>query len=371
MIYVPMLKIRQQEKNIIKEINHCFNENIIPLFEIVKEEYIKRYKKDPITGEFLYQRSKNDKKREKIPEEPTVEDIYTLEYLNEIIKGKKAFIDYFRFVAKNYGGNKVEIQKVALSNELNNNTALYKEKLLEISNYKNFIPVISLKPGYFLSVEDIISLIKKIKNSSNSSVALRLTDNYFTSYKSIIEKVLTENDYLLFDIGEQPILSKTEEIELLSDSLISAKIIVTNSPRRRSYNNGDFPENGYVKFIDNSAMDVVKKYNLDGFSDYCGYKDVLPLRGGSNGKGSALIVFFDYKKNQFYSLCEHDTSYGVGGYIRLKKEILEKKTHFDPTDKCIGYKKILKMKKQGSWKDWNNVCIRRYISEIYYNQNDL
>jgi hypothetical protein len=370
MIYVPILKLREQEKNVTKELKGCFGDKIIPLFEIVSDVYKIRYKTNPNTGEYLYRRSKNDRRNERIKEERTEDDIITLDYLNDLIEGKKCFIDFFRFTTDKYS-KLVDINKVILSWRISNDYDLYKNKIQSLLNYTNFIPVISIKPGFEMKEQELTSFIKDIKNDFKRSIALRITDDYLYNYKELIKKLLSYDDYLLFDIEEQPILSKDEELRQLDSLDISAKIVLVNSPRKKAFTNREFPKKGYVSFIDNGVINVTKKYKFEGFSDYCGYKDVLPLTSKSNGKGAALILFYVYEKNQFFSLCEPNTQLGVGGYKDLKKELLDLRSEFDPNNNCLAYDKVVKMKKHGSWKDWNNVCIRRYIHEMYKNQNDF
>ncbi|NCD06050.1 MAG: hypothetical protein EOL97_08015 [Spirochaetia bacterium] len=165
-------------------------------------------------------------------------------------------------------------------------------------------------------------------------------------------------------------MSKEEEYELLSNLSLRAKIIITNSPRKKIFTNSSFPENDYVPFINNAAKDIVKKYKFEGFGDYCGYKDVLPQLGGGQ-KGSALILFYDFIQNQFFSFCNHNTSLGQSGYSKLVPELINKKDVFNPLGNCLAYSKIENLSSNGTWAYWNNICIRRYISEIYFNQKDL
>ncbi|NCD06051.1 MAG: hypothetical protein EOL97_08020 [Spirochaetia bacterium] len=152
MIYVPLLKVRREEKNIIKELNYCFDNIIIPLLEIIRDEHNPPFKKDPITGNYVYEQ--NGKRRKRVREEASDENICILEFLNNLLKGKRAFIDFFRFVSKNYGGNKIDYNKVELSVKLNSSNELYKERVKEICEYENFIPVISIKPNFEISINE-------------------------------------------------------------------------------------------------------------------------------------------------------------------------------------------------------------------------
>jgi len=92
MIYLPMLKNRRAEMGVLKNMNACLSDKIIPLIEILTDMYEVNYKVDPITNEFVYE--KRGKTRRRIKEEPTDEDIITLEAINALLKGKRVFIDY-------------------------------------------------------------------------------------------------------------------------------------------------------------------------------------------------------------------------------------------------------------------------------------
>lgn len=94
MLYVPMLKTRTEELKVAKEMHSYFSDDIIPLFEVIRELYRITYKRNP-NGEFVYEQRK--KRKVKIKASPTEDDIVTLQSINDYIDGKLAFIDYFRF----------------------------------------------------------------------------------------------------------------------------------------------------------------------------------------------------------------------------------------------------------------------------------
>ena len=58
MIYVPMLKTRLEELRVTKEMEYCFSDKIVPLFEIINELYKTTYQKDENGDRFLYSRGK-------------------------------------------------------------------------------------------------------------------------------------------------------------------------------------------------------------------------------------------------------------------------------------------------------------------------
>lgn len=372
MLYVPMLKVRQEEEKVSKTLQNCFDDNIIPLFEILVDKYKKIYETDPVTGKNIREEKIcNDGKSRfyKIPIPEIDENIITLDTINKNINNKKAFIEFYRFSLKEFPSSKIKLNSVKLAYKLNNDLNSYLERTTEIANYDNFIPVISIKKEFEIPEKDLKSLFNKI-HLKNKNIALRITDDLFELYKEFIISNLSSNDYLLFDICEHPAKSKINEFKEVAKLEITAKIILLNSPRLKDLKNSSYSEQDYTELIDTSIKNNITENGFWGFGDYCGLKNDLPHTGG--GKiGSALILFFDGKKNKFFSYCNHDTNKGTSGYIELVDLIKSDQDKFDPENNCFGYKKINSLTKFKSWTTWINVCLQRTISEMYkLNHND-
>lgn len=363
MIFIPMLKTRLQELKVAKDMNHCFSDDIIPLFEIIRNKYKTRYKRDPETNLFVIQ-PKNGK-RYRIKENPTEDDVITLQNINEIINGEKAFIDYFRFTIEKYG-KRIDITKTDLAWNLSNDENLYLEHIKGISRYPNLIPVVSIKDGFDMKISKLKIFLNEIQ-CENSSIALRITENWLETYREIIIDTLRNTDYLLFDIGEQNPETKFMEFEELSELKSNAKIVVLNSPRKVEYNNGKYEVHEITELINNSARIEILDYDFEGYGDYCGLKDQLPLKGGSNGMGAALALIYDYEKNGFHSYMNPDTKQGFQGYNKLIPIILSEKNILDPPNDCPAIEKIDNLKKSGNWSTWHNICVTRYIHQVFMN----
>ena len=357
MIYVPILKSRMVEYKVAKDMSFCFCQQMIPLFEIIAENYETRYVIDEKTGEFIYEQHGKRRMKKKMPN--TADAIITLEYINRLIQMKQVFIDYFRFSIEKYGSD-VDISKAKLAYDMNNNYELYKNKIFDITKYANMIPVISIKKGFKIPKGELRTLIEELQTHANS-VALRITDECIDEYQSLIVELLREEDYLLFDIEEQIAKSKFMELEEITESNIKAKKILLNSPRKKAVKNGEYPENDYTDLIDTSARFEVRDYGWEGFGDYCGLKDQMPRNGGSNGTGAALSLLYDFEKNMFRSFCNHDTNMGVGGYSSLIPVILENENNLNFDGDCPAYDEIKKLPKSGSWNTWHHINAVRYI----------
>lgn len=363
MIFVPILKTKSEELSVIKSMNKCLSENFIPLFEILNDKFETRYRVDPITKEFVYEQGNKVKKR--IKEEHTDDDVITLNYINELINGKRAFIDYFRFTIEKYGKN-VDINKTMLAWKLSNNESMYKQYINEISVFNNLIPVVSIKSGFDMRKSDLHDLLLQLQ-SDNDSVALRITEEWLETYDLIVKNVLRETDFLLFDIGEQNPRSKIMELEEVMECGTKAKVILLNSPRKADKNNTEYENREITNLIDNCAREEYKNYNFKGFGDYCGLKDNLPLTNKSNGTGAALALLYDFNDNGFYSYVNIDTSQGMAGYYKIIPIILKDKAVLDPDNTCPAISKIEELNSSGNWRTWHNINMTRYMNQLYTN----
>ena len=360
MIYVPMLKNRGEELRVVSNISECFSDKVVPLIEVITEKYKTTYKMDE-KGEFIYEKRKNRKC--KVKAIPTEQDIITLQYINQLVGQKKVFIDYFRFTLDKYGKN-IDFSSAELSFNLNNSYDLYKKKVFSITEYTNMIPVISVKPGFDISKSELVDFLNQIQAKSRQ-VALRITEEWIGKYQDIIKNILREDDYLLFDIEEQNPKAKFMEIEEIQDYRAKCKMVLLNSPRKMSVKNGDYPEQGIADLIDNCAKDIANEYGLNGYGDYCGLKDTMPMISGSNGTGAALALLYDYNDNVFCSYCNHDTSLGMQGYRMIIPLVLADEPTLNRDDDCPGYEKIHGLQGNGNWNTWHHINAARYIHQVY------
>lgn len=363
MIYVPMLKTRREELSVSEEFNNCFSDDIIPLFEILSDKYKTKYKTDPKTHSFIYELK--GKRKMRIKEIPTYSDIITLDYINELISKKKAFIDYFRFTIEKYGKN-IDIKRTDLAWKLSNDSTLYKNRIREVSKYSNLIPVISIKPGFVFGKNELEKFLLELQ-SKNEAIGIRITEEYLEQYSELIKDTLRCTDFLLFDIGEQNPTSKMMELEEVMELEVSAKTILINSPRKAKVRNGEYEKYGITELIDNSAREIFSNYGFEGFGDYCGLKDTLPSNDESNGTGAALALLYQYKENGFFSFLNQDTSEGMSGYYNIIPVILSEKNILDPLNNCPAISKIENLKGSGNWSTWHNITITRYIYQMYSN----
>lgn len=358
MIYVPMLKTRDEELRVLQSMKECYSDKIIPLVEVISEQYQVRYETDE-NGEFI--RKKHKTQYRKVRCIPTEQDVITLQKINELIENRKVFIDYFRFSIDKYGRN-IKFRSAELAFNLSNNYDLYKQKVLAVRQYKNMIPVISVKTGFDIPKSELNDFVAQLQERAEQ-IALRITEEWADTYRDIIRDSLRDSDFLLFDIEEQNPESKFMEIEELNDFGAKCHIILLNSPRRASVKNGEYPEHDKTDLINNCARNIANDYGLTGYGDYCGLKDVMPLNNKSNGTGAALALLYDFTENVFYSYCNHDTSLGTKGYRDIIPLIMEDEMILNSDGDCPGYLKINQIPNTGTWNTWHYINAVRYIHQ--------
>lgn len=359
-----MLKGRNYEIQLLEQLNNQFSEKIIPLIEIVNEHFRQtEFARDPVTGEFLKCQKGKRLQRYRIP--PTENDIDTLHFYNNLLNNKKGFIDFFRFSTDVYG-RKLDISSVELSQRMNQNEKLYIDHLLEVCQFDNLIPVLSLKKGFFLRQYQLSSLIEELQKN-NHQIAIRLDDDAFEAYCNEVSESLRENDFLLFDIGEQNPASKAIELREFNNIVSRAHKGVVNSPRKRSVQNGHYENRKYTDLIDNSLKDVLQKdYKIAAYGDYCGLKDNLPV--SSKGQfGAALALFYHFANNKFFAYVNENTQEALAGYKKIIPQMIEDTDFLDPKKTCPAMREVesqyIKMT-SGNWGTWNKITVIRYINQI-------
>ena len=338
---------------------------MIPLIEILQDHYrLTDFAIDPVTGEFLKRNAGTRMQRYRV--EPTEDDRDTLQYYSDHVAAKKAFVDLFRFSTDVYG-RRIKASAVELSQRLNQNENLYIERLLEVGRYKNFIPVLSIKNGYFPQIYQVTDLIKRLQ-ISNSQIAVRLDDAAFEAFLSVVAPALRNEDFVMYDIGEQNTASKELEIDELNETNTLGRKIILNSPRKRAIQNGDYENRQYTDLIDNSVRDINVTFpNIYGFGDYCGIKDVLP-NNVTITRGTALALFYQYSNNQFMVYVNTNSAEGFRGYFHLIPQILQDAHALDPTNDCPaveGVRMLASQNKSGVWGNWITLNMIRYITQIY------
>ena len=188
-MYIPILKTRKIEMKVLKDLNYCFSDSIIPMFE-------------------------------------TIDNSYEFNTILTLLNGNKAFLDLFRFSTCKYG-ERIDITKAEYSWKITNDKELYISELKKIDNNIGFIPVISIKKHLEIGSTALYELIKELQEK-HDSIAFRFTDEFMNKYNNLFSQLRT-SDYLMMDIEEQNSESKFIEIDEFLDFEIECKKIILNS----------------------------------------------------------------------------------------------------------------------------------------------
>ena len=357
-MYIPMLKNKQQEYSVLENMQPYFGEYVIPLIEIFQEKYENKFEKDSHTGEYIrtVKNGKKNKSKVKLPHKP--EDIITLSSISEKMEGKPCFIDY-------YHKKKTPTPLMALLRKFPE----YKQKILEITNYDNFIPVVSIINESDFSKNDIISLLTSLK-ATKTSYAFRIVVEKILDYAEVIHQFISDKDYLIVDIAESPISSIVQNLHDIQRLNFAGRKIIVNSTRNASYTTAPYEEDDFTSLIDCSLKNEYKKYGFDDFGDYCGMKDDLNTGGGRKGihRGHALALFYCYKENKFYSI-KNEEETGQPGYKEVISKIMSKESFLDSDKDCPVVAQIVRARQSGKdytgWAIWNGFIMERVIHQQY------
>lgn len=359
-MFIPILKFRQSEMRAIEKVVDMLSDDIVPLFEIFNDSYKVRYEIDESTGEFKTRVSQKGRKI-RIKAEPNDGDINTLDLINDTINGKKAFIDFLRINENKYKNYDANIVSMGLKLR---NFDYYKERIMQVTNHNNFIPVVSIQNAFNNNLQQMKNLYEELCET-NESVAIRVTVDCYEQYVPLL-RMLRESDYILLDIEETNLKGLRYEIKEFIENAFAAKLIILNSPRPRDFYNKDFEESGKTNLIRTDVIKSFKELGFSGFGDYCGCKDVLPSSGVAL-KGSALSILYNFADNAFWVNTNKDTSLGVLGYQEIKPKVMAQRNYLDPDHSCLAYK-LLSSVGPGAYGTWIEACIIRYISQLYKNK---
>lgn len=367
MIYVPVLKYRQEEKKVLADVHDCISDQIIPLIEIIQDSFptFYEYEEDGSIKRELSQYSTGKKYYKKVTREPLPDENCTLEEIAHRVKDKNVFVDFYRFDEGEYEKSSIDMSKIKLSFLLSRDINLYIQRVLETNKYEHIMPVISIKEHFEFEKDTLCDIIRGIKKAGKN-LAIRVTHELFAHYRAICETELDENDFVMMDVGEEELEPHYMELSALGNSNCKAKKIVLNSPRSYKVTTAQFEETGITELIDNCARDTYLEYDLDGYGDYAGYCNKLPQRQhGLGNVGHAIALMYRYDVNGF-EVFKNQGNNGHLGYDNVRDQVLAAEKRLNPDGDCIAYEIIHQNKeKMKSWAAWNRICMVRYIHQIY------
>ncbi|MHC1691950.1 MAG: hypothetical protein AB9828_02845 [Sphaerochaetaceae bacterium] len=359
------MKTRKVEYAIAETMSQYFGENLFPLFEVIKDEYIPRYKQDPLTGKILYEIKDGNRKRTRIRLFDKEEDRVTLQKINNTISGRTAFIDFHRYGSIKAKGHLKENDSV-LPLQLAGDFRLYGERLQEVTDYPNLIAVVSIMKKPEDDKNDVLKLLQTLKTTGHP-IAVRISINKFEEYEKMLSEYLQNSDYLMIDIDMQKISSLQPTFRIIRQSRVQGTLVLLSSPRNSNINNRDYETEGYTDLIDCSGCSEYLRLGFDGFGDFGGLKNVLPSGSGGRG-GSALALLYNHNINKYLSIRNANPNIGTKGYSDVIARIMQRRAELDPDHDCPAIKIIdglMQTNKPGNWQTWIGITLARSIHQQY------
>lgn len=365
---VLAIKNRKNELQAMEKLiaRQALPHGLVPLVEIMKLDIEYDKKRNPVTGEYVTEPKtiKGGKVINCKVDDPETERDITLSNISNLFTGRLAFVDYLRCDLSQY--KRVKHEDIGLVIELTLNLEKYVARLLEVADYDNLMPVIAIKGGMEklapAKVRDLLALFRE--RCPGRPLAVRIDE--MDGYEGVLQQYLGTEDYLIYDINEQPFASRTYEYGELRDLNLRCKTILLCSPREREVNNGEFVHKEYAEIIDNDAMLGYSAEGFDVYADYGGLREKLPT-GGHSRTGRALALLYDGRNSMFRSYVCQDQNLGPNGYSEIVGDILAEEEDMNPTGDCMVYEAIHEKIGRGvrmTYQDWIQYTLIRYVQQL-------
>lgn len=281
-IYIPIFRLRQQEKNVLNSFD--FGKHIYPYVEIFRKQPIKS--REPKVG------SKTK------PKEPKNFHEHYLPVLNRI-KSEKIFVDLPVHLKRRKGMKKDVIEFLSTVVE---RREIRTHHVLSLSSCDKVIPVISTYSQIGTGEINTIQLQEADLRGAFDILAFRSSALILASDIIQIQKIVKPQDFFFIDLQEL-CLSNSDDVETVSsitDRLLTfdkCNVVVINSPIPHTTTNVGLDHGHRIRTIDNSLMDKIGQFRANSFADYGGVKKDLVEEGGGRSPG---LIFYDAIENSFY-----------------------------------------------------------------------
>lgn len=362
------IKNRQNELKAMEKLlaRGAFPKGLVPLVEIMKADLEYDKMRDPTTGEYVTEpkRIKGGKVINRKVDDPATERDVTLDNISSLFAGHMVFVDYLRCDLSQY--KRVKHEDIGLVIELTLNKDKYVARLIEIADYDNLMPVIAVKGGMEkLAPAKVVELVALFhERCPGRPLAIRIDE--IDGYEDVLKRCLDKDDFLIYDINEQPFVSRTCEYSELRDLRLSCRTVLLCSPREREANNGEYVHKEYAEIIDNDAMHGFSDEGFDVYADYGGLREKLPT-GGRSKTGRALALLYDGRNSMFRSYVCQDQNLGQNGYSKIVGDILADEGDLNPNHDCMVYEAIHAKLSRGvrmTYQDWIQYTLIRYVQQL-------
>lgn len=300
-VYVPVLRLRQQEKGLLTTFD--FGKDIFPYVEIFKHQLRKPQAPKPNA-------------KPKVSKQ--FHEIY-LPVLNTI-KSEKIFVDLPIHLKRT---RNMEIEVIKFLSEVVERRDVRTAYLLSLSSCDKVIPVISTY-SQITGQPNTIKLQEADLRTMYSSLAFRTSALTFSNDILQINDVVQSCDYVFIDLEETSLSNSDDldEIQFMLDEVENLKkcnVYFINSPIPRNTTNSGLDHGQQITGVCNSLMDKFKSFGGNGFADYVGVKKDIIEKGGGISPG---LIFYDAVANTFYGYKGRTLKKNERGYLDDLRSII-------------------------------------------------
>lgn len=254
----------------------------------------------------------------------------------------------------------------------------YVDLMKRFSSYANVIPTLDVEYGLYYS--GLLTTLKASIASSSDSYAYYVNASSFHLIEKEIDSIITDKDYLIYDLGTKDFSKSSIKKELLDIQNIKKRKNFKSIVVKQVYNDLTFPKYPDGKILPGTdAYDCIdldfyidfKVYNFDGFGDCAGVRDI-PIFNGGLPYPSYLTIELDTFDHHGFKGKEKD----INSYesILLPKYIVS--DHWNrilpPAHKSICHGCIminnfnLKLDKCKDAKKWKTLTISHFLESMDY-----
>ncbi len=254
----------------------------------------------------------------------------------------------------------------------------YVDLMKRFSAYSNVIPTLEVQYSSYYS--GLLTTLKSSIPSSSNSYAYYVKVSTFNLIKNEINNIITDQDYLIYDLDTKDFNKSSIKKEILDIQNIKQKKKFKTVVIKQIYSNLTFPKYPDGKILPGTdAYDCIdfdfyedfKTFDFEGFGDCVGIRDIPIYRGGISYPSYLTVELDTFDHHGFKGLAKNPNSFES---TLLPKYILS--NHWNhiltPAHKlaCNGCLMInnfyLKLDKSNSAQKWKTITISHFLESMDY-----
>ena len=284
-MYVPIIKNKNTELDIIKNHMTNFDGKIIPLIEIVSKQQKKI---------FHYEKGKRVLVEGLLGNKSYAIEDYsdvTLNSIRELAKIGLVFVQYFRYDFLTYQSDMDDdIREMAYKLAIDLDDYLF--RTINLYSIDNVIPVFIIKPEVNNgdNLKNFYAAFSNLK-LEGKRLAIRIDMRTVRRYTSQINNILAlfdSNDFVFYDYLERKVSDL--DLKYIDFESVKSKKIVIHSYRKRDIVNFEYSVGEHETAFDTKFMNEYRSLGFDGFGDFLGLPDNVPY-SKARAKYSAAFIY--------------------------------------------------------------------------------